>query len=190
MIDTCGILLAAGAGARMGKPKALLRLGGETLLERGVRMLLEAGCNPIVVVLGAADYEVTDARVTAIRNADWESGMASSFRAGLAAASGPAAVIALVDQPGITAAAVQRLREAYRPGHATCATFGGEQRTPVLFDAALWPQVSAAVTGDAGARYWLRRHPALVIPVACDDLADPTDLDVPEDLTRWERLCS
>jgi CTP:molybdopterin cytidylyltransferase MocA len=47
-----------------------------------------------------------------------------------------------------------------------------------------------AVTGDAGARYWLRRNPDRVIPVPCDDVADSADLDLPEDLNRWERTCS
>ena len=190
MTDACGILLAAGAGSRMGQPKALVRLGGETLIERGIRMLQEGGCDPVVVVVGASEHEFTDPRVTVVRNPDWQRGMASSLRCGLAAASGRAAVVALVDQPGITPAAVQRLCAAHRPGFAACATFGGEQRTPVLFDVALWPEVSAAVRGDAGARYWLRRHPTLVISVACDDVADPTDLDVPDDLNRWERPCS
>jgi CTP:molybdopterin cytidylyltransferase MocA len=188
-VPACGILLAAGAGRRMGRPKASVRLGGDggqTLLERGVRMLHDGGCDPLVVVLGAGQHESGELPVTLVENPDWESGMASSLRAGLAAAQGPAAVVALVDQPGITAAAVRRLRAAHRPGYATCATFDGALRTPVLFDAALWLDVSSAVSGDAGARYWLRRHPALVIPVACDDVADPTDLDVPEDLTRWE----
>jgi CTP:molybdopterin cytidylyltransferase MocA len=116
--------------------------------------------------------------------------MASSLRAGLAAATGEAAVVTLVDQPGITAAAVRRLISARRPGFALAATFDGEIRTPVLFDRSLWSEVSEAVTGDAGARLWLRRNSARVIPVACDDVADPTDLDLPEDLIRWERLCS
>ncbi len=174
----------------MGLPKALVRLDGETLLERGVRMLRDGGCDPILVVVGASEIELTDPQVKVVRNPDWPRGMASSLRAGLAEASGQAAVVALVDQPGITPAAVKRLRAAHRPGFATCATFGGEQRTPVLFDAAVWAEVSAGVTGDSGARYWLRRNPTLVIPVACDDVADPTDLDVPEDLTRWERPCS
>ncbi len=116
--------------------------------------------------------------------------MASSLRVGLEAATGDAAVIALVDQPGITPPAVQRLIASHRPGFASVATFSGDQRTPVLFDRALWDEVGTSVTGDAGARYWLRHNPARVIPVACDDVADPTDLDEPEDLTRWEHTCN
>jgi CTP:molybdopterin cytidylyltransferase MocA len=187
---TCGVLLAAGAGRRMGKPKADLVLDGETLLERGLRMLADAGCAPLFAVVGAAVPDRLTATATFVPNPDWQSGMASSLRAGLGAAVGEAAVVALVDQPGITAAAVRRLRAVHRPGFAVAATFDGDIRTPVLFDRALWDEVSAAVAGDAGARHWLRRNPDRVIPVPCDDVADSADLDLPEDLNRWERTCS
>jgi nicotine blue oxidoreductase len=183
----CGILLAAGGGRRMGQPKAQVMVGGRTLLERGLVLLRESGCDPVIAVL-AEPAEVGDAEL--VINEQSASGMASSLRAGLAAARGHAAIVTLVDQPGITPQAVRRLIAAGKPGMAVAATFGGAVRTPVLFDAALWKEVSDAVTGDAGARHWLRSHPARVIPVACDDIADPTDLDVPEDLTRWERECS
>ncbi len=191
LVESSGILLAAGGGSRMGTPKAALLVGGRSLLDRGLAMLHEGGCARLVAVLGATPvpegwYAVTDF----ISNPDWASGMASSLRAGLAAASGQAAVVALVDQPGITPEVVRRLRAAHRPGFAVVATFAGEPRTPVLFDRALWPEVCAAVTGDAGARFWLGRHPDRVISVACDDVADPTDLDLPDDLTRWERSCN
>jgi CTP:molybdopterin cytidylyltransferase MocA len=174
----------------MGQPKAAVVLDGQTLLHRGLQTLADAGCAPLFAVVGASVPEDSYASTTLLINPDWESGMASSLRVGLAAATGEAAVVALVDQPGITAAAVCRLRQAHRPGLAVAATFGGEIRTPVLFDRALWAEVGEAVTGDGGARYWLRRNSGRVIPVACDDVADPTDLDLPEDLTRWERKCS
>ena len=190
LVDACGVLLAAGAGRRMGRPKAAIVLDGQTLLDRGLQMLADAGCAPLYAVVGASAPEGGYSSATFVTNPEWESGMASSLRVGLAAATGDAALVALVDQPGITAAAVRRLRGAHRPGFAVAATFDGEIRTPVLFDRSLWAEVSQAVAGDAGARYWLRRNPGRVIPVACDDVADPTDLDLPEDLTRWERMCS
>ncbi len=190
LVDTCGVLLAAGGGRRMGQPKAEVVLDGQTLLERGLQLLSDAGCAPLYAVVGASVPADALAAATYVTNRDWDTGMASSLRAGLAAATGTAALIALVDQPGITAEAVRRLRAAHRPGFAAVATFEGEIRTPVLLDRALWAEVSEAVTGDAGARYWLRRNPSRVIPVACDDVADPTDLDLPEDLTRWEHKCS
>ena len=182
-----GIVLAAGSGSRMGQPKASLELNGQTLLNRTLSMLFDGGCATLIAVLGATRppngwYAAT----TFVHNPDWESGMASSLRVGLAEATGEAAVVALVDQPGMTSAAVTRLIASHRPGFASVATFNGEMRTPVLFDRALWDEVAACVTGDAGARYWLRRNPSRVIPIPCDDVADPSDLDLPEDLAGWE----
>lgn len=78
-----GLLLAAGEGARLGTPKALVVLGGERLVDRGVRVLREGGCNPVLVVLGAAVVPVRGAVV--VRNPDWRTGMGSSLRTGLAA---------------------------------------------------------------------------------------------------------
>jgi CTP:molybdopterin cytidylyltransferase MocA len=182
-----GIVLAAGSGSRMGQPKAGLELNGQTLLVRALQTLSAAHCHPLVAVLGATQPpKGWYARTSFVHNPDWESGMASSLRVGLAAATGRAAVVALVDQPGITAECIARLIDSHRPGFASVATFDGEMRTPVLFDRALWDEVAASVTGDAGARYWLRRNVARVIPVACDDVADPSDLDLPDDLTGWE----
>lgn len=94
-----GLLLAAGQGARLGRPKALLEHQGERLVDRGVRLLEEGGCHPVVVVLGAATPQVR--RAVTVQNPDWASGMGSSLRVGLAAvpAEAEAVVIALVDQP-------------------------------------------------------------------------------------------
>jgi CTP:molybdopterin cytidylyltransferase MocA len=187
-VNVCGIVLAAGSGSRMGKPKATLELNGRTLLDSTLSMLADAGCRPLVAVLGASEAPRSrPAMTTFVHNPDWQSGMASSLRAGLANARGGAAVVALVDQPGITSAAARRLIASHRPGFASVATFDGELRTPVLFDKLLWDEVARSVTGDAGARHWLRRNLARVIRVACDDVADPSDLDAPEDFDGWER---
>jgi CTP:molybdopterin cytidylyltransferase MocA len=181
--QVAGLLLAAGEGRRFGMPKALVEFGGERLVDRGVRMLRAAGCGPVVVVMGAAPIEVIGAVV--VPNPDWSSGMGSSLRTGLAALPPgcPAVVIALVDQPLVTAEAVRRLTEAYRQGaSALVATYGGRPRNPVLIAAEHFDAVSEAAVGDAGARAFLRDNPALVTPVPCDDVASPDDIDTPEDL--------
>jgi CTP:molybdopterin cytidylyltransferase MocA len=84
-VDTrvAGILLAAGEGSRLGRPKALVEFGGRTLAERGVAMLKAAGADPIVLVTGAARVSVAGART--VRNLDWRTGMGSSLAAGLSA---------------------------------------------------------------------------------------------------------
>src|SRR3954454_14276323 len=128
-----GLLLAAGEGRRLGTPKALVEIDGVRLTDRGVRMLHEAGCTPIVVVTGAARVDVAGAVV--VHNPDWRTGMGSSLRAGLSALAPdcPAVVITLVDQPKVTAAAVSRLREAYASGaRVAVAAYAGQPRNPVL----------------------------------------------------------
>ncbi len=187
-----GVVLAAGAGTRLGRPKALLRLGDELLLDRAVRTLRQAGCAPVVVVLGArADDAVAAVDGTGIElliNPDWATGMGSSLRVGLVPLPGraDAAVVSLVDQPGMTAATVERLVAAWRAdGRAAVATYGGAPRNPVLLPAATWAQVAASAVGDQGARAWLRAHPDQVSQVACDDVGSADDIDTPADLRRF-----
>ena len=146
-------------------------------------MLRAAGCAPVIVVTGAVTVEVLGALT--VPNADWQSGMGSSFRAGLAAlpAACPAVVIALVDQPLVTSQAVQRLIEAYESGaRVAVATYGGQPRNPVLLAAEHFADAAAQAEGDLGARAFLRSHPELITSVPCDDIAAPDDIDTPKDL--------
>lgn len=183
-----GLLLAAGEGRRLGLPKGLIELGGEALVERGARTLAEAGCDPVVVVVGARGDEVRACLrtpATVVDNPDWASGMGSSLRAGLAAMPSQvrATAIVLVDQPGVSAAAVERVIAAWRRGaRAAVATYQGRHRNPVALDRSLWQEAASSAVGDTGARALLRARPWLVTPVPCEDVAEPSDLDVPEDL--------
>ncbi|MEE9098558.1 nicotine blue oxidoreductase [Pseudarthrobacter phenanthrenivorans] len=196
---TTGVVLAAGAGTRLGLgPKALLPFRGRPLVEAITKALLGGGCRETVVVLGAGAAQVeTAAKLDGCRlvtNPDWESGMGSSFLLGNRAAD-PAdhLLIALVDQPGLTRETVARLLARHRPGRITAAAYrrrdsndGGEAALvrghPLLIDASLRGAVSATVTGDAGARGFLRSHPDLVDEVDCSDQSTGEDVDTPDQL--------
>ena len=185
----CGLLLAAGSGSRLGRPKALVELGGSRLVDRGVGLLQAGGADPIVVVTGAAPLTLPG--VITVHNPDWPSGMGSSLAVGLGAVpdSCPAAVVALVDQPLIGTDAVRRLIAAYAAGATVAvATYQGRPRNPVLLARAHWTEVIALAAGDVGARPFLRAHPDLVTPVECADTGQPDDLDTPEDLARLSGL--
>lgn len=175
-----GLLLAAGRGARLGTPKALLEYEGERLVDRGVRLLEEGGCHPVVVVLGAATVQVRGA--VTVRNPEWRSGMGSSLRVGLAALpeNAEAVVVALVDQPFVSPAAVAALIAS--GARVAVATYGGQRRNPVLFAREHFDEVASLAVGDVGARPFLKAHPELVTGVPCDGLGDPADIDTPDDL--------
>ena len=183
-----GILLAAGGGSRLGRPKALVEIGGQTLAARGADLLRAGGADPIVVVTGAAPVDLPE--VTLVANPGWRTGMGSSLIAGLRAlqdqpASCRAVVVALADQPLIGAEAVRRLIAAHAAGAPVAiASYGGRPRNPVLIDRAHWPELLATTTGDAGARPFLRAHPDLITAVDCTDTGRPDDIDTPEDLAR------
>lgn len=192
-MSVAGIVLAAGSGSRYGQPKALVRFGGELLVERACRLLAEGGCDPVLAVLGAGSDRVraTATLPRAVDNPDWATGMGSSVRAGLAAIPPgvDAAVIALADEPLVGPEAVRRLVAAWRAElpagmHAVVATYAGQQRNPVLLTRTIFAEVSAAAVGDRGARVWLRSHPAAVIGVPCDDTGDVLDIDTPDDLAE------
>ncbi|WP_320777715.1 nucleotidyltransferase family protein [Streptomyces sp. CRN 30] len=186
-----GLLLAAGGGRRLGgRPKALLEHHGRPLVEHAVQALRAGGCTRVHVVLGAGADDVR-ARAALdgcvlVDNPAWEQGMGSSLRAGLGSLAGTdaeAALVCLVDQPGIGAEAVARVRAAYRDGTSlVSAAYDGVRGHPVLFGAAHWADIAATATGDRGARAYLKDHAREIALVECGDVARPYDIDTPADL--------
>ncbi|GIJ10930.1 4-diphosphocytidyl-2C-methyl-D-erythritol synthase [Micromonospora andamanensis] len=182
------LILAAGAGRRYGRPKALLEFGGRLLVERAVDTARAAGCRPVQVVLGAQAPVVRAradlAAAVPVDNPDWASGMGSSLRAGLAAlraTEAVAVVVLLVDMPGVTAAAVRRLAAFAAPDALAVAGYGAGRGHPVLLGRTHWTEVAASAVGDTGARGYLRRRAAELRVVPCDDVAVGGDLDTEAD---------
>jgi CTP:molybdopterin cytidylyltransferase MocA len=183
------MVLAAGAGSRFGMPKALVRAAdGTPWLHLACRALRDGGCADVVVVLGARAgqaRELVPAGATVVVAEDWSSGIAASLRTGLAAASGTgadAAVVTLVDLPGLRAGAVRRVLGGYAGPEAARdalarATYGGAPGHPVLVGRAHWSPLAAAVRGDAGAGPYLRAHGAAAVD--CTDLGGGDDVDRP-----------
>jgi molybdenum cofactor cytidylyltransferase/nicotine blue oxidoreductase len=188
-VTVAAVVLAAGGGRRYGMPKALVRYEGSLLVERAVRTA-RAVCDPVLVVLGAQAVDVWRQAdldgATVLANQEWETGMASSLRTGLEGLRGwpgrvDAALVTLVDMPGMTPAALARMAEHAAPDALACATYDGVRGHPVLLGREHWAGVIATATGDEGARRYLAEHSASggVIEVDCTGLADPTDLDEP-----------
>ncbi|HEU5429365.1 MAG TPA: nucleotidyltransferase family protein [Actinocrinis sp.] len=193
------LILAAGAGTRMGGPKALLDFRGRLLIERAIDAARAGGCGQVMAVLGAAAEQVRQradlrgARV--VVNQGWNEGIGSSLRTGLAeltrdaefdetgTAALDAALVLLVDQPLVGADAVRAVLGAWHGGaRLAAASYGGRRGHPVLLGREHWAAARREAAGDSGARSFLAAHAAQLVLVPCDAVADPRDLDVPADL--------
>jgi CTP:molybdopterin cytidylyltransferase MocA len=173
-----GVLLAAGAGQRYGKPKVLV----DGWLETAVAALHGGGCDDVILVLGAAEVSAPPG-VTAITAPDWQQGLSASVRAGLIQADqmhGDYAVLHVIDTPDVDAAVVARvIGRALASGSGLArAYFGYRPGHPVVIARKHWPGVLAAISGDQGAAVYLRETPGVEV-VDCADLASGRDIDEP-----------
>ena len=180
-----GLLLAAGAGTRMGRPKALgTDPDGTPWLSRSVDALLRGGCGAVTGVLGAAADEaatlVPDGSVATVVAADWAAGMGSSLRTGLTALAGDpadAVLVSLVDLPDVGPEVVRRVLAASGDGPQALAraAYDGTPGHTVLIGRDHWTAVADSATGDSGARGYLARKDVRL--VECGDLATGRDVD-------------
>lgn len=185
-MSLAAVILAAGAGRRMGGPKALLVVEGETLLRRAARAALAAGCAPVVAVVGPWDPDVADLDVLLVPNPDADEGMASSIRIGLAAlpASVEAVLLLGVDQPAVDGGLLRSLLERFRQsgGRPAACAYADTLGIPAVFPARFIPDL-LDLRGDRGAKAILLREGAATLPFP----AGAQDLDRPGDLTRVTR---
>jgi molybdenum cofactor cytidylyltransferase len=193
MPDAVAILLAAGEGSRYSGAEHKLdaEIDGRSLLARSVDSALASGIGPLLLVVAdRTDRPVRTsipAQVVTVANRRWRLGSATSLQAGLAeaAARGAArAVVALADQPFLTADAWRAV--AASDAAVAVATYDGVRGHPVLLRADVWPLLPA--TGDEGARALMRLRPDLVREIPCRGSA--VDIDTVEDLRRWQSSSS
>jgi CTP:molybdopterin cytidylyltransferase MocA len=178
-----GLLLAAGAGRRMGLPKALVTDQHGSWLARGVALLRDGGCGQVTVVLGAeaerARPLVAEIDVAVVVADDWSEGMGASLRRGLRSLDGSAergAVVSLVDLPDLVPEVVTRVIAATSGSTALArATYEGRPGHPVLLGREHWAGVIESAVGDHGARAYLADRDVTL--VECGDLATGRDVD-------------
>jgi len=180
------VVLAACASTRLGELKQLAFLGKETLLQRAVRVAREAGCSPVVVVLGAEHSQVGNSLLSdavPVINDEWDEGMASSIRLGvrslrLVAKDAEGVVLMTCDQPAVTA---EHLRLLMSRIEMKASRYAKRNGVPAFFPEEYFDKLMA-LKGDAGARELLAE--ARYVELEGGEL----DVDTVEDLERARAL--
>lgn len=175
----------------MGRPKALLPLGGRSFLRRAVEALRGGGCDPVLVVLRAGAHEEAQEAESAggppILNPDPDSQQIDSLRLALAALPGgvSAAVVLPVDHPLVTAETVRALVRAFGAGgpRIVRAAYAGRPGHPTLFARDLFPELLSAGLPD-GARSVIAAHAGGIVDVAVADAGVAWNVDTPADHER------
>jgi molybdenum cofactor cytidylyltransferase len=188
-----GLVLAAGGSSRLGQPKQLLELRGETLVHSAVRAAQEGGCDVVCVVTGhaqeAVEEAVADLHPLLVHNADWQRGIGSSIRVGLEAVQPVSAVLLLpCDQPALDATILRSLIEGrYETRRPIVAShYSGTIGIPALFDISCFGELRK-LRDECGAKQVIEADPARVTSLKF--AAGALDLDSPDDLRAWLALC-
>jgi molybdenum cofactor cytidylyltransferase len=186
------VILAAGSSSRMGSPKQILQYRGESLLRRAALAAIGAGCRPVIVVTGAhcelSRRELEGLDVQEVLNTHWETGMASSIRAGVEGlvsvdADAAAAILMLCDQPHVTIDLISALVAAHRStgSRVVASTYGGSFGVPALFGREVFAEL-IQLDGMTGAKEVIKRHAsqAYFLPFPSGEV----DVDTPNDFSR------
>ena len=194
-MPVAAIVLAAGASRRLGRPKQLLMQGGETMIERVVRLANESGAVPVLAVLGARHELIRESlrlsNFTFVINSSWEQGVSTSIRAGLAALENSApqtagALILACDQPRVSAGHLRAMLNAFA-AHETPAivasAYQGVLGIPAVFPREVFTSLRA-LRGDKGARVLLMRPPCPLIALPFP--GGEIDIDLPVDIAHLE----
>lgn len=177
MAEIALVLLAAGGSRRLGRPKQLLAYRGQTLLRHAASTLLMTPCRPLLVVLGAhrdrAAAALDGLPVRLVDNPRWCDGIGTSIAAGITAAGAigaDGAIVALADQPRVTAATIARLLAAHTDTGRPIVAARYEQTVgvPAFFGASLFPALRG-LTGDRGCKSLILAAHQLAAFVDCPE---------------------
>jgi molybdenum cofactor cytidylyltransferase len=189
------VILAAGrstrfSGDQLETTKLIAEFRGKPLIRYVAEAALGSRARPAIAVTGHArdlvQAALADLPVTFVHNEDYASGLASSLRAGIAAApqSARGAITLLGDMPLVTSDLIDELIRSFEAGvnaDAVAPVTEGRRGNPVLLARSLFARV-AGLTGDEGARRLLQNPGIHVIEIASAGEATGADIDTPEAL--------
>ena len=191
-----GVVLAAGASARMGSPKLLLPWGDDTMLGRTLANAIAGGIDPLTVVCGAnAAAVAAEAKAKGLpwlHNEDYAKGQSTSLICGLKAAPpGFGILFILGDMPAVQPQSYAALADAYRESEALLVlpvNAKGQRGNPTVWAPQLFPEI-ARLSGDTGARELITKYREQTLLLTLDDAGIFTDIDTPDDYERSTIKC-
>jgi molybdenum cofactor cytidylyltransferase len=190
---TGAVIVAAGGSSRLGQPKQLLRFRGKSLVHHIVAAARQAGCSPVIVVIGSDSEKVIDGlqstSAVIVENENWQRGIGSSIRAGVQglihyAPEIDAVVLLVCDQPGANADTIRnliKLREETKKS-IVASYYADTLGVPAFFDRSLFDEL-LSLGNEAGAKSIILRNRECVAQLAFPEGA--IDIDTWED---WEKL--
>lgn len=192
-MSVAAIVLAAGASTRLGRPKQLLELRGETLLTRVLRLAAEAGAAPMIAVLGAnfaaIRGSIASPDAICVVNGNWEQGIASSIHAGLDALESHSTdshgvMLLTCDQPRLTASHLRSMLDRFTgqgDNEIVASCYAGVLGVPAIFPRSAFAALRG-LHGDRGARSLLANPPCRLVEI--DFPGGEIDIDSPADLAQ------
>jgi molybdenum cofactor cytidylyltransferase len=183
------VILSAGESSRMGRPKALLPIGGQTFIERIVGALKQTAVGEVIVVLGHNAVEMRQSierlPVEILLNPDYKLGQLSSLRVAIRhlekTAECDGILVHLVDHPYIDPKLVENMIERfYASGKLIVVPrHKGKRGHPVIFSRELFAELLAAPI-DQGAKAVVNAHRGETLEVESQDAGVTVDIDTPE----------
>jgi molybdenum cofactor cytidylyltransferase len=183
------VVLSAGESSRMGRPKALLPIDGQTFIERIVGALKRGGIERIVVVLGfnadALRQQISHLPVEILVNPDHKLGQLSSLQVAVrhlqAAQDCDGVMIHLVDHPYIEPKLVSLMLQRFDESKWSIVVprHQGKRGHPVIFSRALFDELLDAPL-DQGAKAVVNAHRQDTLEIETDDAGITVDIDTPE----------
>jgi len=192
---TAGLVLAAGASTRMGRPKQLLPLGDRSLLDHVLRETLNSDLDLVILVLGHKAEEITEALKTDLShpklritvNSDYREGISTSIIAGLRVVEEDYEhlMVILGDMPLITSSLINLLIRRFLASGAPLGAVKMKNRRshPVIFARGLYPELHQ-LRGDRGAKDLFLRYHDQVLLIEPEEDYDDRDIDTLQDYRR------
>ena len=193
MYKIASLILAAGSSSRLGRPKQLLEINGQTLLQRAIASAREVS-KDIVVVLGANENLIrptlTDLPVDIVLNENWEVGMSTSIRTGISfleKKTTDGALIMLCDQPFVNSNLLKKLRNYFIENKypIVASEYEGKVGVPAIFDISLFEKLKK-LQGKSGAKKLIMSHLDQTLKVVFEK--GKFDIDTEEDWNTFQKL--